>query len=85
MAKSTIKPSSAIEELDKWIRLDARGNKESVHAQFSIDEERLAFPVREEIGEIDYRDNNSDLDERLIRILQNSSNVLEVATDFKMK
>lgn len=74
-----------IEELDKWIRLDARGNKESVHAQFSIDEERLAFPVREEIGEIDYRDNNSDLDERLIRILQNSSNVLEIATDFKMK
>ena len=74
-----------IEELDKWIRLDTRGNKENVHAQFSVDEEKLAFPVREELGEIDYRDNNPDLDERLIKILRNSSNVLEIKTDFKMK
>lgn len=74
-----------IEELDKWIRLDARGNKENVQAQFSMDEEKLAFLVREEFGEIDYRDNNPDLDERLIKILQNSSNVLEITTDFKMK
>ena len=74
-----------IEELDKWIRLDARGNKENVHAQFSIDEEKLAFPIREELGEIDYRDNNPDLDERLIRILNSSSSVLDITTDFKMK
>ena len=74
-----------IEELDKWIRLDARGNKENVDAQFSVYEEKLAFPVRKELGETDYRDNNSDLDERLIEILQNSSNVLEITTDFKMK
>lgn len=74
-----------IDELNKWIRLDARGNKENVHAQFSIDEECLAFPIREEFGEIDYRDNHPDLDERLIIILQNSRNVLEVTTDFKMK
>ena len=74
-----------IEELDKWIRLDARGNKENVQAQFSMNEEKLAFSVREEFGEIDYRDNNPDLDERLIKILQNSSNVLEITTDFKMK
>ena len=74
-----------IEELNKWTRLDARGNKESVHAQFSLDEEKLAFPIREELGEIDYRDNNPDLDERLIKILQNSSNVLEITTDFKMR
>lgn len=39
---------------DKWIRLDARGNKTGVDAQFSIDEEKLAFPVRPEFGEIDY-------------------------------
>ena len=26
-----------IEQLDKWIRLDARGNKENVNAQFSLD------------------------------------------------
>lgn len=37
----------------KWIRLDARGNKEGVNAQFSIDKEQLAFPVRPEKGEKD--------------------------------
>ena len=38
----------------KWIRLDARGNKPGVDAQFSLDKERLAFAVRPECGEIDY-------------------------------
>ena len=42
-----------IKEIDKWIRLDARGNKEGVDAQFSLDEEQLAFPIRPEKGEID--------------------------------
>ncbi len=37
----------------KWIRLDARGNKEGVNARFSVDEEQLAFPVRSEKGEED--------------------------------
>jgi len=38
----------------KWIRLDARGNKKNVNAQFSIHEEKLAFPIRPEYGEMDY-------------------------------
>ena len=42
-----------IKELDKWVRLDARGNKEGVNAQFSIEEEQLAFPIRPELGEMD--------------------------------
>ncbi len=42
-----------IKELNKWVRLDARGNKEGVNAQFSIEEERLAFPIRPELGEVD--------------------------------
>lgn len=37
-----------------WHRLDARGNKPGVDAQFSLDVERLAFPVRPERDEIDY-------------------------------
>ena len=32
-----------ISELNKWIRLDARGNKENVHADFSLVEGKLAF------------------------------------------
>ena len=42
-----------IKEYKKWIRLDARGNKEEVNAQFSIEEEKLAFPIRPEFGEED--------------------------------
>lgn len=41
-------------ELNKWIRLDARGNKNGVNAQFSTEEEQLAFPIRIHYGEIDY-------------------------------
>ena len=42
-----------IHQHKKWIRLDARGNKEGVNAQFSINEEQLAFPIRNEMGEED--------------------------------
>jgi len=37
----------------KWHRMDARGNREDVNAQFSVDREKLAFPISKE-GEIDY-------------------------------
>lgn len=33
---------------DRWYRQDPRGNKPGVDAQFSLDEERLAWPVRPE-------------------------------------
>lgn len=42
-----------IKEFKKWIRLDARGNKDGVNAQFSIETEQLAFPIRQEMGEVD--------------------------------
>lgn len=42
-----------IKEFKKWIRLDARGNKDGVNAQFSIDTEQLAFSIRPELGEAD--------------------------------
>ena len=61
-----------------------QGNKENVHAEFSLDEERLAFPIRDQLGEVDYRDNNSDLDERLVKILKESKSILEVRADFNM-
>ena len=38
----------------RWVRLDARGNKPGVDAQFSLTEERLAFAVRPEMDEVDY-------------------------------
>ena len=42
-----------LKEYQKWIRIDARGNKEGVNAQFSINTEQLAFPIRGELGEVD--------------------------------
>lgn len=44
---------ACIKDLKKWIRLDARGNKAGVNAQFSLETERLAFAVRPELGEED--------------------------------
>lgn len=42
-----------IPSLERWIRLDARGNKIGVNSQFSLDKEQLAFPIRPELGEKD--------------------------------
>jgi transglutaminase-like putative cysteine protease len=38
----------------RWIRLDARGNKPGVCAEFSTSEERLAYVVQPALGECDY-------------------------------
>ena len=46
-----------LQSLGRWIRLDARGNKPGVDAQFSLDAEQLAFAVRPEMGEGDYEIN----------------------------
>ncbi|MCZ8520886.1 MULTISPECIES: transglutaminase-like domain-containing protein [Paenibacillus] len=43
-----------IQKLDAWIRLDARGNKPGIHAEFSLNEEKLAFPIRIDYDEADY-------------------------------
>ncbi|QAA82589.1 transglutaminase family protein [Aequorivita sp. H23M31] len=37
-----------------WFRVDPRGNKLGIDSQFSIEEEKLAYPIRPELGEIDY-------------------------------
>lgn len=39
-----------------WFRVDPRGNKPGVDSQFSIQEEKLAYPIRESLGEVDYPD-----------------------------
>jgi len=42
-----------IKEIGRWVRIDARGNKEGVDAQFSLEKEQLAFPIRTDKGEED--------------------------------
>ena len=68
---------------NKWIKLDARGNNENVHAEFSLDKDQLAFQVREEFGEIDYNNNDVDLDEKLVNALAQTENLFEINIDFE--
>ncbi len=65
-------------ELDKWIRVDARGNKEGVNAQLLIDEEKLAFPIRTEYGEKDYFINYAQPHPQIIKTLVNHFNCIKM-------
>ena len=56
----------------RWIRLDARGNKSGILAEFNIESEQLAFPIREELGEKDYPYVFSKPDLSAIECLSNS-------------
>ncbi len=67
-----------LSELDKWIRVDARGNKEGVNAQLLIDEEKLAFPIRTEYGEKDYFINYAQPHPQIIKTLVNHFNCIEM-------
>jgi transglutaminase-like putative cysteine protease len=62
-----------------WHRLDPRGNKPGIHAQFSLGEERLAWRVRPEIGEIDYPTVLPAPHPTVLRALRGSLDVLELA------
>ena len=64
-----------------WMRVDARGNKEGVDAQFSLDGERLAFAVRPECGERDFKDNHADADPDLMRLIMESDDILVVSSE----
>ena len=43
-----------IESLEKWLRLDSRGNTNGINAQFGIDKEQLAFNMDAAAGEFIY-------------------------------
>ena len=72
-----------IEDSNKWIRLDARGNVGNGDDEFSLEKDCLAFSPRSEFGEIDYNDNNHDLDERLVNKLEETENLMEMNIDFE--
>lgn len=42
-----------LKSLDKWIRMDARGNINDINAQFSLEHEQLAFTVHPQYAEED--------------------------------
>lgn len=67
-----------LKEMDKWIRLDSRGNKEGVNAQFSLEKEMLAFPVRSELGEVDDKIIYIDPNPNVILALKKSKTIEEL-------
>jgi transglutaminase-like putative cysteine protease len=67
-----------LESLQKWIRVDARGNKEGVNAEFSLDKEVLAFPVRTNLGEVDYPMIYAQPNGKVVKALQTSNSRKEL-------
>ena len=65
-----------IKTLDKWIRLDARGNKNGIQAEFSVDREYLAFSIRNEYDEIDYKIVYAEPLQMTMDILERSTDAL---------
>lgn len=67
-----------ITSLERWIRLDARGNKPGVNAQFSLEQEQLAFPIRKDCGEIDYEEVYAEPLPKLMKVLESSTDAIEM-------
>lgn len=65
-----------IKTIDKWIRLDARGNKVGVNAEFSLDREQLAFEIRTEYDEVDYKTVYAEPLKITMDVLENSTDAL---------
>ncbi|WP_334666392.1 transglutaminase family protein [Streptomyces cyaneofuscatus] len=63
---------------DRWARVDPRGNKPGVDAQFSLGAERLAWAVREEIGEVDYPALHATPPTEVLHALRNARDCAEL-------
>lgn len=64
--------------INKWIRVDARGNTNGKNAQFLIDKEQLAFPIRTEYGEVDYPTIFAKPIKTITQTLENNTNCIEM-------
>lgn len=62
----------------RWHRQDPRGNKPGVNAQFSLNTEQLAWPVRAELGERDYPQLLVSPHPDVVRALRLATDVLEL-------
>ncbi|WP_232851583.1 transglutaminase-like domain-containing protein [Nocardia acididurans] len=61
-----------------WHRQDPRGNRADVAAEFSLDEERLAFPVDPRLGEVDYRELYRTPAGSVVDALSNATDILAI-------
>ena len=56
--------------LSQWVRVDARGNTGTIDAQFSLTEEKLAFPIDPQQGEFLYETIYTDLALEVVAVLR---------------
>lgn len=61
------------DHLKKWIKVDPRGNKAGINAEFSIDIPEMAFETRTELGEADQNINHPYPIENVTRCLKENS------------
>jgi len=61
-----------------WFRVDPRGNKPGVDSQFIAEHEKLAYPIRPELGEFDYPNVFSEPLEEVITAMKNSTTTKEL-------
>jgi transglutaminase-like putative cysteine protease len=67
-----------LESIKRWVRIDARGNKPGVDAQFCLAFEQLAFPVRRELGEVDEPVIYASPNKNVIKALRSNKTVEEL-------
>lgn len=65
-----------VKALERWVRLDARGNKADIDAQFELEREQLAFQVHKDIGEADYKVVYANPSEKLMKVLEENTDAL---------
>ena len=85
LKKGTVRSGYALHGLNAlylpkigWFRVDPRGNKPGVNAQFSITEEKLAYPIRTELGEVDYNMIFTAPLESVVEAMKSSKNCQEL-------
>ena len=65
-----------LETPDKWVRIDARGNKDGIHAEMLLEKEQLAFTIRPEFDEIDYEEIYDEPVSITMEVLEKSTDAL---------
>mgnify|MGYP000483556472 CR=1 FL=1 len=70
-----------VKTIEKWIRIDARGNKDSIYAEFSLDKEKLAFPIRKSIREEDMLSIYSKPNKNVVESLSRNETIIELIND----
>jgi hypothetical protein len=73
-----------LKDFNKWIRLDARGNKPGVNAQFCIDREKIAWPINKELGEEDNPVIFKEPNKTVVEVLKKSNNTKELRMQWEL-